>query len=85
MWLQELDVTCSSAGRGQLVIGDQEGTVFILDKQLSISAFRAYSESVTHLHQLRQHNLLFTVGVSCCCCIAIILTNRYTIILLSTQ
>lgn len=62
--LQELDVTCSSAGRGQIVIGDQGGTVFVLDKQLNISGFRAYTESVTHLHQLRQHNLLFTIGVT---------------------
>ncbi|XP_067935416.1 vacuolar protein sorting-associated protein 11 homolog isoform X2 [Watersipora subatra] len=59
---KELDVVCSAAGRGQLIICDREGTVFLLDKQLQITAFRAHNKSISHVHQLRQHNILTTVG-----------------------
>jgi len=61
--LQELDITCSTAGRGQILVGDRDGTVVILDKLLNMTAFRAHNISISHIHQLRQNTVLLTVGV----------------------
>jgi len=45
--LQELDITCSTAGRGQILVGDRDGTVVILDKLLNMTAFRAHNISIS--------------------------------------
>ncbi|KAF6017142.1 VPS11 [Bugula neritina] len=61
-WCDELDITCSTAGRGQILVGDRDGTVVILDKLLNMTAFRAHNISISHIHQLRQNTVLLTVG-----------------------
>ncbi|KAK2192568.1 hypothetical protein NP493_28g12051 [Ridgeia piscesae] len=51
-----------SLGRGQLVLGDEEGSLYFVSRQLDVSSFHAYELCVTHLYQLKQHNILVTVG-----------------------
>lgn len=55
-------VSCSS-GRGQIVLGDSSGLVHIVDKQWTVSSFPAYDVQLTHVHQCKQRNLLYTVGI----------------------
>ncbi|XP_057461596.1 vacuolar protein-sorting-associated protein 11 homolog [Actinidia eriantha] len=57
------NVTCSSSGRGKIVVGCDDGTVSLLDRGLKFNyGFQAHSSSVLFLQQLKQRNFLVTVG-----------------------
>lgn len=57
------EITCSSSGRGKLVIGCDDGGISLLDRGLKFnSGFQAHSSSVLFLQQLKQRNFLVTVG-----------------------
>ena len=56
-------MSACTSGRGQLVLGDEEGSLYFVSRQLDVSSFHAYELCVTHLYQLKQHNILVTVGV----------------------
>lgn len=48
-----------------MVVADRSGLVHIIDKGLQVTSFPAYdSGRVTHVKQLRQRNILVTVGVN---------------------
>ncbi|GFZ05247.1 vacuolar protein sorting 11 [Actinidia rufa] len=56
-------VTCSSSGRGKIVVGCDDGTVSLLDRGLKFNyGFQAHFSSVLFLQQLKQRNFLVTVG-----------------------
>src|SRR4051812_33167977 len=65
---QRNDITASTSGRGHIILGDAHGYVFIVDKQFQVNSFRAYSSDngddgrVSHLKQLKQRNVLVTIG-----------------------
>ncbi|PVD32476.1 hypothetical protein C0Q70_07915 [Pomacea canaliculata] len=61
-FLQDVNVSACSSGRGQLVVGDFEGNIYFINRQLTLSSFRAYDIRVTHMHQMKQHNILVTIG-----------------------
>ncbi|XP_022091158.1 vacuolar protein sorting-associated protein 11 homolog isoform X2 [Acanthaster planci] len=60
--LKDIDITACASGRGQVTLGDSDGNLFFLDRNLDISEFRAYELRVTHLCQLKQHNILVSIG-----------------------
>ncbi|KAF2073113.1 hypothetical protein CYY_005582 [Polysphondylium violaceum] len=60
--LQKLSITCTTSGRGILVIGDGEGFINFVDREYRISSFQAYQQSVTLIHQLKERNFLTTIG-----------------------
>ncbi|XP_068706072.1 vacuolar protein sorting-associated protein 11 homolog isoform X2 [Montipora foliosa] len=60
--LKDVDITACTSGRGQLVIGDSSGFVHFLCRDLTITSFKAYEIRVSHFFQLKQQNILFTVG-----------------------
>ncbi|XP_074607896.1 vacuolar protein sorting-associated protein 11 homolog isoform X1 [Acropora palmata] len=60
--LKDVDITACTSGRGQLVIGDSSGFVHFLSRDLTITSFKAYEIRVSHFYQLKQQNILFTVG-----------------------
>lgn len=60
--LKDVSVTCSSSGRGQLVLGDVEGHVIYINRQLQMSGFKAYVLTIEFLQQMRENSLLVTVG-----------------------
>ncbi|GFO24686.1 vacuolar protein sorting-associated protein 11-like protein [Plakobranchus ocellatus] len=60
--LKDVNVSACTSGRGQLVIGDFEGNLYFINRQMELTAFRAYEIRVTHLIQLKQHNLLISIG-----------------------
>ena len=43
---------------------DSSGFVHFLCRDLTITSFKAYEIRVSHFFQLKQQNILFTVGVS---------------------
>ncbi|XP_065425259.1 vacuolar protein sorting-associated protein 11 homolog isoform X3 [Chrysemys picta bellii] len=55
-------ITVCDSGRGSLVFGDMEGQIWFLPRSLQLSSFQAYKLRVTHLYQLKQHNILASVG-----------------------
>ena len=62
--LQNLTLTACASGRGQLILGDSEGTLYCINRHLELMSFKAYELNVSHLFQLKQHNILVSVGVS---------------------
>ena len=51
-------------GRGQLVVADTEGSLYFVNRHLELMCFKAYELSVSHLFQMKQHNILVSIGVS---------------------
>ncbi|RUS74031.1 hypothetical protein EGW08_018205 [Elysia chlorotica] len=60
--LKDVNVSACTSGRGQLVVGDFEGNLYFINRQMELTTFRAYEIRVTHLTQLKQHNLLISIG-----------------------
>ncbi len=60
---QDIDISATTCGRGQLVFGDHEGYVHMVDRQFQVSAFKAYMLRVSHIVQMKQHNIIVTIGV----------------------
>ncbi|XP_064651834.1 vacuolar protein sorting-associated protein 11 homolog [Lineus longissimus] len=60
--LKDIIVTGCASGRGQIIVADCEGLIYLVNRQLEIIAFTAYAIRVSHLTQLKQHNILVTIG-----------------------
>jgi hypothetical protein len=63
---QTIEIKASSAGKGHIVVGDDQGFIHVLtviNRQLEMMSFIAYDLGVTHLYQLKQHGILVSVGV----------------------
>lgn len=57
-----------ATGRGHIVLADSKGNVYIVDRSFKTQMFIAYDGGrVTHLKQLKQKNILVTVGVRIKC------------------
>ncbi|XXQ38213.1 Vacuolar protein sorting-associated protein 11 like protein [Plasmodiophora brassicae] len=59
---QGVPVVCAAAGRGQLVFGDGQGVVRVVDRDRIVTEFQAH-DSVTHVIRVSHRNVLVTVGV----------------------
>lgn len=55
-------VTCTSTGRGQLLIGDSDGYIYTINRQFEQTNFRGFEICVTHIHQIVQNAYLITAG-----------------------
>lgn len=64
LFVKDVDVSICASGRGQLIVGDNEGFLHMINRQLQVNAFKAYEIRVSHLFQMKQHSLLISVGVS---------------------
>ncbi|CAG0895646.1 unnamed protein product [Cyprideis torosa] len=60
--LKKLSLTCSDSGRGQLVFGDINGFIYFINRQLEMSAFRAYQLRVTNIVVMQQSAVIVTLG-----------------------
>jgi len=58
-----IDITCSTCGRGYLVFGDYQGFIHEVDHNFQVSSFKAFKLHVCHIYQLKNHNLLAAVGI----------------------
>ncbi|ESN94748.1 hypothetical protein HELRODRAFT_102934 [Helobdella robusta] len=59
---KDVSWTCSTCGKGLIVLGDEEGFIYTFDHQFNVNSFRAYTSVVHLVHQLKQYNILVTVG-----------------------
>ena len=53
-------------------VTDGVGQLHVINGQLEIASFQAYDNRVSLMYQLKQHNVLVTVGVSDCVIVTII-------------
>nr|XP_006822187.1 PREDICTED: vacuolar protein sorting-associated protein 11 homolog [Saccoglossus kowalevskii] len=60
--LKDINIEVCVSGRGQITIGDIDGTIYFLSRNLELLAFKAYELRVTQLYQLKQHNILVSIG-----------------------
>ncbi|XP_071958560.1 vacuolar protein sorting-associated protein 11 homolog isoform X2 [Antedon mediterranea] len=60
--LKGINISVCTSGKGQIIVGDYEGNLYFIDRNLQISSFPAYEQVVTQIFQLRQHNVLVTIG-----------------------
>ncbi|KAG1669413.1 Vacuolar protein sorting-associated protein 11 [Nymphon striatum] len=60
--LKDVNITCSASGFGHILIGDVEGNIHLINRQLTLSTFHAYELRVTHLYQSKQQPVLVSVG-----------------------
>ncbi|KJE89841.1 hypothetical protein CAOG_01266 [Capsaspora owczarzaki ATCC 30864] len=61
--LQSMNISACTSGHGNLVFGDTDGLVHFVDRSYRITSFRAYEFQVTRLKQMKQQNILVTVGI----------------------
>lgn len=61
---KDVTITCSSNGRGHIVLGDNLGLVHLFDRQYKRDSFKAYNINTSHVLQLKQSSFLGTIGVS---------------------
>ncbi|KAL2635425.1 hypothetical protein R1flu_006904 [Riccia fluitans] len=56
-------VECSTSGRGQIAVATEDASVHVIDRGLKLSySFQAHSTSVLYIQQLKQRNMLVSVG-----------------------
>lgn len=60
--LKDLNISACVSGRGQIIIGDYEGSIHMMSRSLQITSFVAYNIRVSHLFQMKQSNLLISIG-----------------------
>lgn len=60
--LSKMNKTCSASGRGNLIFGDTDGFLNMVDRDFNVTSFQAYENTVTHLQQLKQLNILLSLG-----------------------
>lgn len=60
---RELDVTCSTSGRGNLLFGDTTGNIYTVNRSFEYSSFRPYEGPVIALQQLKRADILASLGM----------------------
>uniref|UniRef100_T1ISE0 Vacuolar protein sorting-associated protein 11 homolog n=1 Tax=Strigamia maritima TaxID=126957 RepID=T1ISE0_STRMM len=60
--LKDISITACTSGRGLIILGDVEGIVYYITRQLELISFKAYELTVNNLQQLRQNNILVSTG-----------------------
>ena len=55
-------ITAWASGRGTLICGDADGNIHMADHSWNLSSFQAYAVRLSHLFQVKQANLLVSVG-----------------------
>ncbi|KAF9932825.1 hypothetical protein BGZ67_004546 [Mortierella alpina] len=60
---KSIESNVATSGRGHMVVADRSGLVHIIDKGMQVESFLAYDNGrVTHMKQLKQRNILVTIG-----------------------
>ena len=59
---QDFTPTCSTSGRGSVILGDGLGMIRIFDRDYKCKAFAAHDVSVSCVFQLKRSNILISLG-----------------------
>ena len=62
--MKDVNLTSYTSGKGNIILGDEDGFIYFLNRQMEMTTFKAYEIRVTHLFQLKQHSILVSIGVS---------------------
>ncbi|KAI3658936.1 hypothetical protein MP638_006312 [Amoeboaphelidium occidentale] len=60
--VKSIELTCTSRGRGTIVLGDASGFIHLVEKSYIVSSFPAYDGPLAHVYQFKQRNYLLTIG-----------------------
>eukprot|EP00727_Mastigamoeba_balamuthi_P012483 m51a1_g7858 putative vacuolar protein sorting-associated protein 11 homolog (936) ;mRNA; r:250849-254074 len=60
--MQRVPVTCSTSGRGTIILGDSSGCVVLVDRNLRTTPFLAYTDNISQMALARDRNVLVTTG-----------------------
>jgi hypothetical protein len=60
--IQNCGVTCFTCGRGQMVLGDSQGEMHVLTSFSDLLSIKAYLLRVSFIYQMKQRNVIITVG-----------------------
>ncbi|KAI9486356.1 MAG: hypothetical protein EXX96DRAFT_40397 [Benjaminiella poitrasii] len=61
---QKQDISVFATGHGHIALSDSTGSIYIVDRSFKTQKFLAYDGGrVTHLKQLKQKNILVSIGV----------------------
>lgn len=55
-------ISCSSSGRGVVLLGDTTGYVYIINKYMGVNSFRANQKYTSHVKQLARSPIFVTCG-----------------------
>lgn len=55
-------LTCSSSGRGYVLLGDTNGYVYIINRHLKVNSFRANQKYTSHVKQVPKLSIFITCG-----------------------
>lgn len=57
-----MSITCTTSGRGQIILGDSDGYIHTINRHFLISSFKAFEVSVTHVYQSILNPILISAG-----------------------
>lgn len=57
-------ISVATSGHGNLIFGDSEGNIHLVNRLFQVTTFRAYELQVILAEQLRNAGIFVTVGVS---------------------
>lgn len=55
-------LSCSSSGHGTILLGDQDGYVYLVNKFLKVNSFKANQKTTTHVKQVPKSSIFITCG-----------------------
>ena len=74
---QEFTPTCSTSGRGSLILGDGLGVIHMYDRDYKCKRFPAHDVGVTALFQLKRSSILVSLGADADAGSGALLVNHY--------
>lgn len=61
--LRDIKVTCTDSGCGQLIIGDEDGIIHLIDRHFGHSSFRAFEQTVSQIKCVSSNSsFVVTIG-----------------------
>ncbi|XP_065653424.1 vacuolar protein sorting-associated protein 11 homolog [Hydra vulgaris] len=60
--LKGITITSASSGSGKLLVGDSQGYLHLLNRDLQLTSFQINKIKVSHLFQLKQNEVLVSIG-----------------------
>lgn len=61
--VQDAQVATATSGNGNLVFGDDAGSIHLINRSYEITTFRAYEITLVLAQQVQHSTFLFTIGV----------------------
>jgi len=60
--LKDVSITCATSGRGTIFLGDDQGHILAMDRNLKVVAFEGFTSTLFEISLCRERNILVAVG-----------------------